>query len=383
MKKLAFILTLFLVIACKDNQAKQPATTSSKTTTTIGDTVVIDYAKGFSIVNYDTYKILKVKSPYPESTKTFTYLLQERGTKNPKQVKFDAKILIPVKKIVVTSTTHIPSLELLNEENTLVGFPHLDFISSPKTRARIVDNKIAELGQNTHLNTEVLLSLQPDVVIGFTMKENDKVYRNIENMNIPVAYDGDWNEKTPLGRAEWIKFFGVFYNKSAEADSIFNLIKTNYKSAKQLAQETSKSPTVLAGAMFKDMWYAPNGKSWMAQLIKDAKGDYVYKNTSGTGSLSLSIEAVLTKASQVDYWISPGGFTSYADMLDSSPHYQKFKAFKTHQVYSYALTKGATGGLLFFELGPTRPDLVLKDLIHIFHPDLLPNYTNTFYKPLR
>src|SRR5699024_5852789 len=109
-----------------------------------------------------------------------------KGVKPPKGIKYDAKILIPVHKIVVTSTTHIPALVSLGEVSTLVGFPNLKFISVPAVRKRIDNKKIAELGTNTHLNTEVLLSLQPDVVIGFTMKSNDKVYSNIEKMAIPV-----------------------------------------------------------------------------------------------------------------------------------------------------------------------------------------------------
>jgi len=343
----------------------------------------VEYARGFSLIDYGNYKILEVRNPYPEADKSFTYLLAEEGAKIPARLHYDEKISIPVHKIVVTSTTHIPSLVSLGEINSLVGFPHLDFISSPQARQRIDAGKVKELGENEHLNTEILLSLRPDVLIGFTMKGGGKIYQNIEKAGIPVVFNGDWNEKNPLGKAEWIKFFGAFYQKDKEAAEIFNRIKNEYESAKKIAQKASNKPTVLAGGMFKDVWYLPTGDSWVAHTIADAGGDYLYKNTSGTGSLSRSIESVLDKAQHADYWISPSGFTRYKALKDASRHYTKFDAFQNKHIYTYGGVKGETGGLLFFELAPNRPDIVLKDLIHIFHPELLPDYKNTFYKPMQ
>lgn len=350
---------------------------------TSGDTLAVNYAKGFSIVDYDGYKILNVTQAFPESNKTFTYLLKEKNTAIPKDLEYDEKVTIPVKKIVVTSTTHIPSLESLNEENTLVGFPHLDYISSPKTRKRITTGKVKELGENEHLNTEILLDLHPDVVIGFAVKSTDKTFSTLSKSGIPVVYNSDWTEKNPLGKAEWIKFFGAFYNKEKQATEIFNKIKANYNKAKKIAQNTKNKPRVLAGSMYKDVWYLPNGKSWAAQFIADANADYLYKNTSGSGSLSLSFESVFAKAQHADFWIAPGSFTSYQGMTEASSHYQEFDAFQNKKIYSYARVKGKTGGVLYYELAPNRPDLVLKDLIHIFHPELLPDYQTTFFKPLK
>lgn len=379
MRKILFLFVLSTVlISCKGKTSK-----TKKHTPIEGDTVALEYTQGFSIVNYDGYKILKVKKPFPGSDEVFTYLLYENHKKIPKNISYNEKIKIPVTKIVVTSTTHIPSLVSLDEVNTLIGFPHLDFISSPEIRKRIDEKKVTEIGENENLNTEILLSLQPDVVIGFTMKSNNKTYDIISRSGIPVVYNGDWNELNPLGKAEWIKFFGAFYDKEKKAAKIFNTIKNNYNSAKKLAQKAPKKPTVLAGAMYKDVWYMPKGDSWGAQFIADANADYLYKNTKGTGSLSLSIESVLDKAKDAEFWISPGGFTSYQEMEESSKHYSQFKAFQNKNIYSYAGVKGETGGVLYYELGPNRPDLVLKDLIHIFHPRLLPDYDNIFFKPLK
>jgi len=228
----------------------------------------------------------------------------------------------------------------------------------------------------------MVIEMNPDVVFGFSINNQNKTYETIQRSNIPVVYNGDWTEETPLGKAEWIKFFAPFFGKEAIADSIFKEIKRNYLEAKSLAKTALNKPTVLSGAMYKDVWYLPAGNSWAAQFLEDANANYLWKETQETGSLSLSWESVLEKSKSADFWIGPSQFTSYKSMSDASPHYGQFDAFKNKKVFTFANTKGVTGGLLYYELAPQRPDLVLKDLIHIFHPEILPEYENVFFKPL-
>jgi iron complex transport system substrate-binding protein len=283
---------------------------------------------------------------------------------------------------VVTSTTHIPALEALGVENTLVGFPETQYISSTKTRKNIDSGKIIDLGINESINTEILINLQPDLVIGFSINDSNKTYETIKNSGISVVYNGDWVEKTPLGKSEWIKFFAPFFNKEKEADSIFSSIETEYLIAKKIAEKAIKKPTVLCGAMFKDIWNLPSGESWAAQFLKDANTNYLWSDTTGTGSLSLSFESVLEKAQNADFWINTSQFSTYQELDNDNAHYSQFKAYKNKKAYTFSLTKGETGGLLYYELAPNRPDIVLKDLIHIVHPELLPNHQPFFFKPL-
>ena len=135
--------------------------------------------------------------------------------------------------------------------------------------------------------------------------------------------------------------------------------------------------------MYQDQWYVPQGESWASLFLKDAKANYLWSDTKGTGGLPLPFEVVLEKAQKADFWIAPGDFSSLQQLADSNPHYTEFEAFKNKKVYSYALNKGAKGGIVFFEWSPTRPDWVLKDLIKILHPELLPNYTTHFYQQLQ
>ena len=284
---------------------------------------------------------------------------------------------------MVTSTTHIPSLELLGVENSLVGFPGTDYISSEKTRKRIETGDIRELGKNEGINTEVLLELNPDVVIGFGVDGVNKTFETIKKAGIPVIYNGDWVESSSLAKAEWIKFFGVLFNKEKEADSIFKSIERNYLEAKSQAKQASNRPTVFSGAMHKDVWYLPNGSSPEAEFLKDANVDYLWSDTTGNGSLALSFEAVLAKAKNAEIWLSPSYYTSFHQLKEASELYTNFEAFKTKNIYTFSRTTGSTGGVLYYELGTSRPDLILKDLIKICHPERLKDYSPYFFKKLK
>jgi len=186
-----------------------------------------------------------------------------------------------------------------------------------------------------------------------------------------------------LGRAEWIKFFGILFDKEQLADSIFNVIENNYLEAKKIALKSTKQQTVLSGAiMSKDIWNLPAGDSFVAQFLEDANVNYLWKNTKGKGSLSLSFESVFEKGINADYWIAPGYFSSKEQMLSSNKLYEKFSTFKEDKIYSPSIKKGKTGGIIYYELAPTRPDLVLKDIIKITNPELLPNYKLTFFEKM-
>lgn len=345
-----------------------------------------NYAEGFKIVNHNDAKILEISDPWPQAEKTYRYLLLTKGRLDGNinnENDYDGIITIPVEKIVVSSTTHIPALELLNVEETLVGFPGTDYVSSEKTRTRIDNGGIRELGKNEGLNIEVLLEIKPDLVVGYGIDNSNKTLETIKNSGIAVIYNGDWVEKSPLAKAEWIKFFGVLYNKEKEADSIFKMIESDYLEAKILASKVESQPTVLCGAMHKDIWYLPNGTSPEAQILNDASVNYLWKDTKDKGSIALSFESVFEKAKHAELWISPSYYISLDALEKASQHYTKFDAFKNKKVFSFASTTGKTGGVLYYELGTARPDLVLKDIIKIAHPELLKDYQPYFFKPIQ
>lgn len=375
---LSLIFCLFL--SCKEKTKDTlPPTLETKT-------IAIEYAKGFTIEKTGSgVTIITVSSPWPNAQTNFKYALvpkDKMASITLNKEEYNAIIRVPVNNIVTTSTTHIPSLESLGVIDALKGFPDTQYVSSVKTRELIAAGKIKELGNNESINTEMVIELNPEVIFGFTINNQNKAYETLQRSNIPVVYNGDWTEETPLGKAEWIKFFAPFFQKEQVADSIFKEISDAYNEVKSMAKNSRNKPTVLSGALYKDVWYLPGGNSWGAMFLKDANVVYPWSTTDQTGSLNLSIESVLAKGIDTDFWISPSQFTSYQEMEDANRHYLKFKAFQNKNVYTFAKTKGATGGLLYFELGPNRPDLILKDLIHIFHPEILPEHELFFFKPL-
>nr|WP_297702705.1 ABC transporter substrate-binding protein [uncultured Eudoraea sp.] len=380
-KYIALLSLLLVLVSCKKkSEISLPETLNM-------DMVAINYAKGFSIEKSASgITIIKVFSPWPDAEEAFTYALVPKELKtlpilNKKD--FDAIINVPVERIIATSTTHIPALENLGVIDKLVGFPDTRYISSEVTRKKIDKGEITDLGNNESINTEMAINLNPDLVIGFSINNQNRAYETLQRSNIPLVYNGDWTEETPLGKAEWIKFFAPFFSLEEEAEDIFKTIETNYLAAKVLAMQATNKPTVLSGALYKDVWYLPGGKSWAAGFINDANADYLWSGTNATGSLSLSLESVLAKARNASFWVSPSQFISYNELEEASRHYRQFKAYKEEKIYTFANTKGESGGLLFYELGPARPDLILKDLIYIFHPELLPEHQLFFYKPLQ
>ena len=343
----------------------------------------IKYANGFDIITKNGIKKLIIKSPYQNSKDVFEYQIKNK-TVSKNINKNNLIIEVPLTKIVVTSTTHIPMVELLNEEATVIGFPYSKYVSSEKTRQLIDSGNITEIGKENSLNTEILLDLEPEIVVGYSVSSADKSLTTIKKAGINVIYNGDWLEETPLGRAEWIKFFGVLFNKEKQADSIFKIIETNYLEAKKIALTAIKKPTILSGAiMSKDIWNLPAGNSFVAQFLKDANLDYLWKNSKGKGSLSLSFESVFDKGVNADFWIAPGYFSTKEQLLNSNQIYTKFKAFENGNIYTPSTKKGTTGGVIYYELAPTRPDLVLKDIIKITNTDLLPDYKMTFFQKMK
>ncbi|MBQ0734286.1 ABC transporter substrate-binding protein [Aquimarina celericrescens] len=342
----------------------------------------IEYAKGFTIKNHGTYKEIKVTTPWPDAKEELVYILHPKGTEKPFKSKKAVFVEVPIERVVVTSTTDIPMLEYLNLENKLVGFPHTDYISSEKTRALIDKGAIKELGKEYNLNTEIVLELSPEMILGFSASGDTKAYDLIQKTGISVVMNGSWMEEHPLGRAEWIKFIAAFFGKENKAEKVFHKIKKDYNEALTLAQNVTRSPTVLSGNMFKDVWHVPGGNSYVAKFLKDANTNYLWADTQKTGSIALSFESVLEKAQNADLWIGSGNSQSLTELKEKNHQYVLFDAFKNKTVYSSTLKMGVKGGLIYYELGPMRPDLILKDIIQIAHPELLTDYELYFFEKL-
>ncbi|WP_167341902.1 ABC transporter substrate-binding protein [Nonlabens sp. SY33080] len=381
MKQFLYIGFIAILLgSCKQNR-DQTLVETPETKSVIS----FDYATGLTVQNTETGIYVTVKKPWPDATKDYTYKLVPASSQKRELIpELDAGTIIqvPVKRIIATSTTHLPPLDLLGVEKSLVGFPETDYISNSTIRNLIESGNIQDVGINERLDVESVILTQPDVVIGYGVEGENPTYNNIQKAGIPVLFSGAWVEKHPLGRAEWIKLYGLLFGKQKQADSIFNKIKNDYLQAKELVVDLPK-PTVIAGATWKDVWYLPYGDSWQGLILADAGCNYIYENTSGKGSLAYNIEQVLKDAQKADYWIAPGSYTTYSNMLADNQAYGQFKAFQQKKLYTFALKRGSTGGFIYYEEASMRPDLVLKDIIYLTHDrDLLKDYQPYFFSTL-
>ena len=349
----------------------------------------VKYASKFKIEVEKDYTVVTVSNPWQGANQDYVYVLFTDSQEKPdlsafrkSQNEIIQEVRIPLERVVLTSTTFIPLLEQLEEAAALVGFPGTDHIASENIRRLVDDGKVENLGAEAQLNIEKLINLNPDALMDYAMQGENKSGALARKGGIPVLYNADYLEATPLGRAEWIKFAGAFFDKSQKADSIFNALEQNYDSLKALASKTEYNPTVFSGIVYGDTWFLPGGRNSAAQFLKDAQADYLWKDTPNEGSIKLSFEAVYDKALDADFWIGAASFNSLQEIKNADNRYANFRAFKEGNVYTYNAKMGAKGGLTFFELGYARPDLVLADHIKILHPELLPDYELYFYKRL-
>jgi iron complex transport system substrate-binding protein len=358
-------------------------TTKKISTENPADSLRIRYAKGFTIEELSAgNKLVEVGYPYQGAKSGYKYLLIQKGNEIPKHEKDVTVITIPIESIVCTSTTHTPLLDYIGETNKLIGFPTTDYISSEKMRKRIDDGKVKDLGADKGMNIEELFLLKPAMVMGYAMSSDLGQLKKIKELGIPVVINAEYLEKHPLGRAEWIKFMSVFFNKGKEADSVFQFIEKEYLATQTLAKENSFRPTVLSGIVYGDAWFMPGGKNYAATLLNDAGCHYLWSDTESNGFLEINFESVFAKAKDADLWIGVGSFKSLKEIEASEKRYALFRPFKEKNVFTYNARQGAKGGSEFLELGYLRPDIILKDLVKIAHPELLPEYQLYFHKKL-
>ncbi|MDX1629104.1 MAG: ABC transporter substrate-binding protein [Fulvivirga sp.] len=347
------------------------------------DQKYLKYAQGFEVRYEGNVKWVTVPKPFQGATEGFTYLLVPKGTKVPDHSADVQVIEIPLDRLVCNSTTHIPLLDYLGKTEALVGFPTTDYISSKKMRQRIDAGKVTDIGVDNEMNLELLIDLEPDMVMAYTVSNNFGQFEQISKAGIPVVINAEYLESHPLGRAEWIKFMALFFNLEDKADSIFNAIETKYVGLQEKTARIQEKPTVLSGVVYGDTWYMPGGDNYAAKIINDAAGNYLWSENDDSGFLELSFEAVYDRAHDADYWIGVGSFNTLEALQNADDRYAKFKSFKTGDVYTYDARKGAKGGSVYLELGYLRPDIILEDLVKILHPQLTNDKDLYFHAKLK
>jgi len=345
-----------------------------------------EYAKGYSVEYYDTYKVVHIHDPWGRDAENYTYLLVQRGEEVPAGYPNAKVFFIPLENVVTLGVVQIPFISKLGEISSIKGHNGVNLVHDPEFKKLVQQGDIIEVGSGalsmgTMLKMEDLIELEPSAV--FCVANGNKEYDNhykLQEAGLKPVISAEWMEESPLGRAEWIKFFSLFYNKEKIANQVFDQVKHDYHEIEEKIKNITQKPTIFSGIDYQGSWYAPGGNSYVAAFFRDAGGDYLLGDGLDRGDRTLDFESVYEQAQAADYWINIGYADNINELLALDQRYQKFKAFQKNRIYHYNARVNEFGGNDYWQSGIISPDVVLADLVKILHPDLLPDHDLYYYR---
>ena len=370
MKKIGFfILVVLWAVSCKQSGVHVSAEGLQGEDT-------VRYAQGIAIRYYEDYTLVEVNDPWDSTRILQRYLLVDRERKIPSNLPQGTVVKTPVRNVVVYTSVHAAIIDMLGEADKVIGVCEPQYMTTPSILEGLREGRIANLGESTSPNVEKIIDMGTEVIIASPFEHAG--YGPAEKLGIPIVEAADYMEASPLGRTEWIRFYGLLFGKADAADSIFRATERDYLALKELTKDVTSRPKVFSEKKYGSAWYMPSGNSYIASLYADAGADYVFKDLPGEGSTPLAFETVLNRAIHADMWLLKYNMDremTYDDLRLEYTPYENFDAFKHHRVYTCN-----TGSVPYFEEFPIHPDYLLKDLVWIFHPELLPGYTPRYYR---
>lgn len=366
---------------CGTDECDKALLTSGDSVASNGKYVIVTprYAKGFRVRYEGNVKLVEISDPMRENKTLYKFALAENPTKEliPKGYK---AIKIPVKKIICMTSLQLSGFIELNETSKIAGITSTRFLHNRTMNEQIKSGVTKKIGMEGNFDTEIILGINPNIIFISPFKRGG--YESLKEVDIPLVPHLGYKEPSPLGQAEWIKFIALFINCEQKANAIFDRTASEYNRLKTLTAKVKNRPVVFSGEMRGGGWYTVGGKSFLAQIFKDAGADYFLKDNRESGGVLLDFETIYENAAKADYWRIMNGFSgefSYDALKEEDARYTDFKAFKTrHVIYCNQRERG------FYENSPMQPQLVLKDFIKVFHPELIDkNYTGTFYELLK
>ena len=378
MRKIQVIIVLLCLTMLSCHQAKVANDGPE------GDTVEMRYAENICIVRYDGYTKVVLANPWKKGTVLHTYILTSSQSPRGEEFEEGATIIhVPLTHSAVYSGVHGSIIDELGAADRIRAVCEVEYFTNEHILKAYREGKIANLGNSLAPDIEMLIDIHPDAIL-LSPFENSGGYGLIETTDIPIVECADYMETSPLGRAEWMKFYGLLYGKAAEADSLFNEVEAAYNELKASVERlavSERAPRVICDLITGSTWYVPGGNSTSGRLIADAGGDYIFRTRSESGSLALAPETVFEESQDADVWFmkytNNAGDMTYEALAHESPLYAQMKAFKTKRVYGCNLSY-----VHFYNDLPYHPERHLKDMIRMFHPELLPDHQLKYYKPL-
>ena len=344
----------------------------------------LQYAQGFRVDYFDAYRVVTVLASGSGKREEVQYVLVQRGHESPDGYEGVPRIEIPVRTLITTSTTHLPHVEKLGEVHSLVGIDNIKYVNSEAVNQRFAAGELTEVGRDRAIDLERVLVLQPDLVMTDSQSQDNALVA-LQEAGVPVVINAAYAESSLLGRVEWIKFVGAFFQKEELASAQFDSVVVRYEALRALTQNlpVDKRPTVFVGSLWRGIWFMSGGKTYAAQLLRDAGANYLWGDDDSQQSLALDFETVYEKAHDADCWITMRNeWFSRDDVVAEDERYRRFAAFEDGNVFNANARLNAHGGNDYWETGLIEPDVVLADIIKILYPDLLLDYQLKYYRKL-
>lgn len=373
-------VTLFLAAGCGNSSSSNAQMAADGTAAIAADTSdstksYPQYAQGFKVTYTNGAKLVEISDPTAKNNAVYRFALTE-DLSNPLPDGY-TPIKIPVERTICMTTLQLAGFITLGETEHVCGMSSTRFLHNETVRRQIEEGVTRRIGIEGNFDNEVIMNINPNLIYFSPFKRGG--YEGLKEAGIPLVPHLGYKEPHPLGQAEWIKFIALFLNEEVKANRIFNDIALQYNTLKErVAQQPGERPAVLSGEIHGGSWYAVGGKSFLAQLFKDAGADYVLKDNNESGGMNFDFETMYEKAANAQYWRIMNGYQgeyTYEVLGKSDTRYKDFRAYREKGViYCNQREKG------FYESSPTQPHLVLKDLVKIFHPALVEeDYKGTFY----
>lgn len=381
MQKLTYIpmlLLLALLFSCGNSQNKTGLNLVMGSTADSSAMIAPQYAKGFNVKYADNITLLEINDPENKEAEQFHFALVDKSFKGEIPNGY-TRLNIPIRSAICMTSLQLSNFLKLDIPELVVGITSTRHLHNQKMNQQLKEGKTHKIGIEGNFDNEVIIAINPDVIFISPFKRGG--YDAIRNVEIPMIPHLGYKELTPLGQAEWIKVIGLLTGNASLANSTFEAIESRYNNLKSIVDTVKRRPTVFSGEMRGGNWYAVGGRSFLAQLFRDAGGDYFLKENEESGGVTLDYETVYTNAAHADYWRIVNSFEgeySYNVLKEQDERYTDFDAWKKHGVI-YCNMKEVP----FYERMPVEPEVVLADFIHVFHPDVLPNHKPQYYHLLK
>ena len=341
--------------------------------------IPLKYAENLLMMKGEGYTRVQLRNPWDTTSVLSTYILVDKESDMPKYLPEGTLVRTPLSKALVYTAVHCNLIKELGVVQSIGGICELQYIKVPEIIEGCKNGTIVNAGEGTNPDIEKIIDLHPDALM-LSPYENSGGHGQVEKLKVPIIECADYMETSALGSAEWIRFYGMLFGQLYKADSIFAEVEKNYNDLKVLAQSQTSKPKLLCELKSGSAWYVPGGRSTTGRLYHDAGAEYAFNHYPNSGAVPLSFETVFDKAQDADIWLMKYNHATdktLTSMREDYGPYAQFKAFKQKQVYGCN-----TAYKEYYEDFPFHPDKVLKDLIKIFHPTLLPDYESKYFNKL-